>query len=204
MSEAVEQVHPVLLAKTDAGMFSKIASELAEALAALTKACEDADAIEELPMEVDGSLLDQANRILTTYRAAAWNRRAKPPEGEPVAWLIEWVFKNSDPATIKRPGGGSMVARCRAEMEAQVANLRAWDRVAEYTVTALAPLYTRPVAWPDREAAPDLLEAAREADAVLRTMYATVISDRDAARVREAFDSLGAAITKATRNPTHD
>lgn len=64
-----------------------------------------------------------------------------------------------------------------------------------------------PVAYWNRRAgtaAPDLLEAAREADAVLRTMYATVISDRDAARVREAFDSLGAAITKATRNPTHD
>ena len=44
----------------------------------------------------------------------------------------------------------------------------------------------------------DLLDAARKADAVLRTMYPTVISDRDAAKVREAFDGLGAAIAKAT------
>jgi hypothetical protein len=47
-------------------------------------------------------------------------------------------------------------------------------------------------------AAPDLLEAARKADAVLRTMYPTVASDRDAAKVREAFDALSAAIAKAT------
>ena len=53
-------------------------------------------------------------------------------------------------------------------------------------------------------AAPDLLEAARKADAVLRTMYPTVISDRDAAKVREAFDGLSVAIAKATRSPTHD
>lgn len=44
----------------------------------------------------------------------------------------------------------------------------------------------------------ELLEAARKADAVLRTMYPTVISDRDAAKVREAFDGLSAAIAKAT------
>jgi hypothetical protein len=47
-------------------------------------------------------------------------------------------------------------------------------------------------------AAPDLLEAARKADAVLRTMYPTVASDRDAAKVREAFDAMSAAIIKAT------
>jgi hypothetical protein len=46
--------------------------------------------------------------------------------------------------------------------------------------------------------APDLLEAACGAEGLLRAMYPTVASDRDAAKVRKAFDALAAAIAKAT------
>lgn len=152
----------------------------------------------------------------------------KPAEGEPVAWRARNYTEDEWTLLSNRDGR------------------RHYRRVEA--------LYTRPVAWPDREAvkkvrreifeamrwanrnwdadaiqvgirereaaenilallsasdgagtaATDLLEAARKADAVLRTMYPTVISDRDAAKVREAFDGLSVAIAKATRSPTHD
>lgn len=61
---------------------------------------------------------------------AAWNRRAKPAEGEPVAW--------------------------RCEVNGNVAWFEDWQDVTaatkDFADVLVAPLYTRPAAWPDREA----------------------------------------------------
>lgn len=75
-------IHPVFWEAMGRQSASLHTAMLAGALRALTKACEDADADEELPEHVDGSLLDDANRALASYEAARHQPTTPGEQGE--------------------------------------------------------------------------------------------------------------------------